>query len=77
MLISGTPRHPDSRDRSARHHLYESSEDDKDSRLSLALQKPIAEPLLHAMVPLSSLLHAVNWLNYQEGLTYLRNAESS
>ncbi len=49
----------------------------KNSGVSLAIQKPIAEPLLHAMIALSPLVHAVNWLSYQEGLTYLRNAQSS
>ena len=49
----------------------------KNSGVSLAIQKPIAEPLLHAMIGLSPLVHAANWLSYQEGLTYLRNAQSS
>jgi pimeloyl-ACP methyl ester carboxylesterase len=49
----------------------------KNSRLSLALQKPVAEPLLHAMILLSPIVRVVNWLSYQEGLTYMRNAHSS
>jgi pimeloyl-ACP methyl ester carboxylesterase len=49
----------------------------KNSGVSLALQKPVAEPLLHAMIALSPVIHAVNWLSYQEGLTHLRNAQSS
>ena len=49
----------------------------KNSRLNLALQKPVAEPLLHAMVPLSGLFRTMNWLSYHEGLLYLSNARSS
>ncbi len=49
----------------------------KDSSLNLALQKPVGEPLLHAMVPLSEVVRAANWLSYQEGLQYLSNAKSA
>ena len=49
----------------------------KNSGFSLAIQKPVAEPLLHLMVAFSPLVHAVNWLSYHEGLTHLRNAQSS
>lgn len=49
----------------------------KHSRLSLALQKPVAEPILHAMAGLSPLVHAMNWLSYQNGTSYLMNAKSS
>ena len=49
----------------------------KHSRLNLALQKPVAEPLLHAMIPLSGVFRAMNWLSYQEGLQSSSNARSS
>ncbi len=49
----------------------------KGSRLNLAIQKPVAEPILHAMIPLSGLFRLMNWLSYQEGLLYLNNARSS
>lgn len=49
----------------------------KNSRLSLVLQKPLAEPLLHAMVPLSPFIRVANWFSYAEGLTSERNAHSS
>lgn len=49
----------------------------KNSKLNLALQKPVAEPILHAMVPLSELVRFSNWLSYHEGLLYLNNAQSS
>src|SRR5947209_17517989 len=42
------------------------------SRLSQALQKPVAEPLLHTMIALSPLMHAMFWLIYETGLTYLQ-----
>lgn len=47
------------------------------SKLNLALQKPVAEPILHAMVPLSEVVRLMNWLSYHEGLLYLNNAHSS
>lgn len=49
----------------------------KNSGLNLALQKPVAEPLLHAMIPLSGLFRAMTWLSYQEGLQSLSNARSA
>lgn len=49
----------------------------KGSSFSLAIQKPVAEPLLHAMIYLSPLIRVVNWFNYQDGLAYLENANSS
>jgi len=49
----------------------------KNSELNLAIQKPIAEPLLHAMIPLSELFRAMNWISYHEGLQQLNNARSS
>ncbi len=49
----------------------------KGSKLNLALQKPVAEPILHAMIPLSGLFRLMNWLSYHEGLLYLNNAHSS
>jgi len=49
----------------------------KNSGFSRAIQKPIAEPILHLMVPLSPFVRLMNWLNYENGLMYLLNAESS
>jgi len=49
----------------------------KNSRLSSALQKPVAEPLLHAMIAISPLVRAAAWLGYQEGIVQLNNARSS
>jgi pimeloyl-ACP methyl ester carboxylesterase len=49
----------------------------KNSKLNLALQKPLAEPLLHAMVPFSGVVRALSWLSYQEGLQSLSNARSA
>lgn len=49
----------------------------KGSGFSLSIQKPIAEPLLHAMIFLSPLVRLTNWLSYENGLLYLENAQSS
>lgn len=49
----------------------------KNSDFSLAIQKPVAEPILHAMVVLSPLVRLMNWLSYQNGLAQLLNAQSS
>lgn len=49
----------------------------KNSGLNLALQKPVAEPLLHAMIPLSGVFRALEWLSYQEGLQPSSNARSA
>ena len=44
---------------------------------STAIQKPIGEPVLHAMIVLSPLIRAMNWLSYQNGTAYLLNAQSA
>jgi pimeloyl-ACP methyl ester carboxylesterase len=49
----------------------------KNASLNLALQKPIAEPLLHAMIWLSPLVRVMNWLSYQNGTSHLSNARSA
>jgi pimeloyl-ACP methyl ester carboxylesterase len=49
----------------------------KDASLSQALQKPVAEPLLHAMIWFSPLVRAMNWLSYQNGTSHLMNAQSA
>ena len=49
----------------------------KGAAFSLSIQKPIAEPILHAMVYLSPLVRLTNWLSYENGLLYLENAQSS
>ena len=47
------------------------------SGFSQAIQKPVAEPLLHGMIFLSPLVRLMNWLSYQNGLAQIQNAESS
>jgi pimeloyl-ACP methyl ester carboxylesterase len=49
----------------------------KNAGFSLAIQKPVAEPILHAMILLSPLVRVLNWLSYQNGLAQLYNAHSS
>jgi pimeloyl-ACP methyl ester carboxylesterase len=49
----------------------------RDAGFSLAIQKPIAEPVLHAMIALSPVVRILNWLSYQNGLTQLYTAHSS
>ena len=49
----------------------------KDPALNRALQKPVAEPLLHVMIPLSPVFRAMNWVSYQEGLAESSNARSA
>ncbi|MFL6464947.1 MAG: alpha/beta fold hydrolase [Bryobacteraceae bacterium] len=49
----------------------------KNSGFSQAIQKPIAEPLLYAMIPLSPLVRLMNWLSYENGTAHLMNAHSS
>lgn len=41
------------------------------SKLLLALQKPILEPLLYLAIALSPLLHLTSWLSYLNGTTLL------
>jgi pimeloyl-ACP methyl ester carboxylesterase len=41
------------------------------SKLLLALQKPLLEPLLHLAIVLSPLLHLTSWLSYLNGTTLL------
>jgi pimeloyl-ACP methyl ester carboxylesterase len=48
----------------------------KDASLSRALQKPVAEPLLHAMIWFSPVFRIMNWLSYRNGLSQINNAES-
>jgi len=49
----------------------------ENSSLSLALQKPVGEPILHAMIGLSPLVRLMNWLSYENGTSYLMNAKSA
>ncbi|MGI8961421.1 MAG: alpha/beta fold hydrolase [Bryobacteraceae bacterium] len=49
----------------------------KNAGLSRALQKPVAEPMLHAMVWFSPLVRAMNWLSYQNGTSHMMNAQSA
>lgn len=49
----------------------------KNSSLSLAIQKPLAEPILHGMILFSPIVRAVNWLSYQEGIAQFNNARSA
>jgi pimeloyl-ACP methyl ester carboxylesterase len=48
----------------------------KNAGLSRALQKPLAEPMLHAMIWFSPVVRAVNWLSYQNGTSQMMNAKS-
>lgn len=47
------------------------------SRLNLALQKPLAEAILHLMIPFSALVRIANWISCREGILYLSSASSS
>jgi pimeloyl-ACP methyl ester carboxylesterase len=49
----------------------------KNAGFSLAIQKPVAEPILHAMILLSPVVRVLNWLSYQNGSAQLYNAHSS
>jgi pimeloyl-ACP methyl ester carboxylesterase len=49
----------------------------KKAGFSLAIQKPLAEPILHAMVLLSPAVRLLNWLSYHNGFAQLYNAHSS
>lgn len=49
----------------------------KNASLNRALQKPVGEPILQAMIGLSPLVRAVNWLSYQNGTSHLSNAQSA
>jgi pimeloyl-ACP methyl ester carboxylesterase len=49
----------------------------KGAAFSLAIQKPIAEPILYAMIPLSPFVRVMNWMSYQNGSAYLLTAQSS
>lgn len=44
--------------------------------LNEALQKPVAEPILHAMIALSPLVHVLNWISYQNGTAFIMNAKT-
>ena len=48
-----------------------------DSALNEALQKPVAEPLLHVMIALSPIFRGLSWLSYQEGIAPASNAQSA
>ena len=48
----------------------------QNSQLSEALQKPVGEPVLHAMIWFSPLVRIMNWFSYQNGGLYLMNAKS-
>jgi pimeloyl-ACP methyl ester carboxylesterase len=47
------------------------------SRLNLALQKPVGEPLLHLMIAFSPLVRFASWISYREGILNFKNAKSS
>ncbi len=49
----------------------------KDASMNEALQKPVGEPVLHAMVYLSPLVRAMNWLSYHNGTAQMMNASSA
>lgn len=49
----------------------------KNSSLNMALQKPVAEPILYAMIAASPLLRVMNWMSYANGTSVLMNAKTS
>ncbi len=49
----------------------------KGASFSLAIQKPIGEPVLHAMILLSPFVRLMNWMSYQNGSAQMMNAQSS
>ncbi|MBV8073650.1 MAG: alpha/beta hydrolase [Acidobacteriaceae bacterium] len=49
----------------------------KDASLSRALQKPVAEPLLNAMIWFSPVFRVMNWLSYRNGVSQIYNAKSA
>ena len=49
----------------------------KGSGFSSAIQKPVGEPILNAMIILSPLVRVMNWLSYENGSSYLENAQSA
>ncbi len=49
----------------------------KNSEFSQAIQKPVGEPLLYAMIFLSPVVRFMNWLSYENGAAYIMNAHSS
>lgn len=48
----------------------------QNAKTDTALQKPVYEPLLHILIPLSPLLRPLNWLAYQNGLAHLQAMSS-
>jgi len=63
-------------DRATGHDLYEPSANHKEQQGSLAIQKQ-SRNHCSTLIALSPLVHGIDWLSYQERLTYLRNAQSS
>ncbi|MFL6442913.1 MAG: alpha/beta fold hydrolase [Candidatus Sulfotelmatobacter sp.] len=49
----------------------------KNASQSEALQKPVGEPLLHAMSALSPVVRVLNWLSYRNGTAHLMNAKTA
>jgi len=49
----------------------------KGNQLARALQKPVAEPLLHAVIALSPLVRVLNALRYYNGMSHLQNSSQS
>jgi pimeloyl-ACP methyl ester carboxylesterase len=49
----------------------------KGGALAQALQKPIAEPILHAIIVLSPLVRVMNTLRYYNGMSHVQNALQS
>ena len=48
----------------------------KNATQSEALQKPVGEPLLHAMSALSPVIRVLNWLSYRNGTAQLLDAKT-
>jgi pimeloyl-ACP methyl ester carboxylesterase len=49
----------------------------KGAAVAKALQKPVAEPMLHAVIALSPLVRVMNALRYYNGMSHLQNALQS
>ncbi len=49
----------------------------KGAETSEKLQKPVGEPILHAMTVLSPVVRLMNWFSYENGSAYIMNAQSS
>ena len=49
----------------------------QNAALSRILQKPVGEPILHAMIWFSPVVRVMSWLGYQNGTSQIMNAKSA